>query len=546
MPSADSDATGASPLQCAKAHISPYTYQQVKTYYHGLPSQPNFVASSNTEVWAPPTGPEAYMLVKMLRPVGEHKIVELWEAGLADQVIDRLTAMKVEWTSLDVVRIGTVGESSAPPIILWIGVVPESLSGENGHAVALDARKVLYDKGIEDIEVEIRESRVFKSVGPKLLTPIFSSNSLATVADPLTVTLGLPICADERRDAEGTGGFYVAKSGVPDKVFLVTARHVISPPSLEDNGTIEYKSTSQPRHKVTVLGDAAYKNLVSSIMGEIALMVMTAEHQEARREAVEEEEGDDAKTVRAEAERRLGAAKKAIVRLSAFYKEVVSKWANPAERILGHVVLAPPLNFSVGPLGFIQDIAIIEVDQAKIDATNFRGNVIDLGTEINSAEFAFRMYPDARSRTHFKYPTDRLLKLSDTISIDEMRHPQVVDEDGEKCIMVLKNGGNTGRTIGRANTIFSYTRHHFENSPGIISKEWAILPVDRKSGPFSAPGDSGSVIVDGRGRFGGLLTGGSGATETPDITYATPISIVLECLGDFGFKANFNLPFVAQ
>lgn len=95
---------------------------------------------------------------------------------------------------------------------------------------------------------------------------------------------------------------------------------------------------------------------------------------------MEVKEGDDAEDERAEAESLRDAAKKAIVRLSAFHKEVVSKWANPAERILGHVVLAPPLEFSVGPLGFTQDIAVVEVDQSKIDASNFRGNLIDLGT----------------------------------------------------------------------------------------------------------------------------------------------------------------------
>ena len=198
--SAESNATVSS-LQSAMARMAPYTYQQARSYYYGLPSRPTFVASTHNEVWALPTGLEAYAPTKMLRAVGEHKIVDLWEAGLADQVIACLAAMKVDWTSLDVVRIGIVGESSAP-IILWIGVVPESLSGENGRTVAFNARKHLYDSGIEDIEVEIRESRVFKSVGPKLLTPAFSSNPLATVADPLTVTLGLPICVDQSRYAD--------------------------------------------------------------------------------------------------------------------------------------------------------------------------------------------------------------------------------------------------------------------------------------------------------------------------------------------------------
>ena len=529
------------------AWMAPYTYQQVRGYYYGLPSRPMFVASTINEVWAPPTSLEAYMPTKELRPVGEHKIIEFWEAGLADQVIARLTAMKVDWTSLDVVRIGIVGNSSAP-IILWIGVTPKSLSGENGRTIAFEAREVLYNSGINDIEVEIRESRAFMSVSPKLLVPALSSNPLVMVADPLTVTLGLPICADldQRRYAEGTGGFYVARSGVPGKVFLVTARHIIFPPSLANNRMIEYENPGQPIHKVTLLSDAAYKNLVMSIMREIGQKAMIAEHQEARCQAMEGRDDDDAEDERAEAEYLGNAAKKAIDRLGAFHKEVVSKWADPAERILGHVVLAPPLDFSVGSLRFTQDIAVIEMDLSKIDASNFKGNVIDLGTEMNSVDFLLRMYPDVRNHTHFnlKYPTNRLLKLHDTISVDEMHHPQTVNQDGKKCIMVLKNGSGTGRTIGCANSIFSYTRYCFENSPSVISKEWAILPADSRAGPFSALGDSGSVIVDGDGRMGGLLTGGGGTMEASDITYATPISFVLERLEAFGFKANFSLPFV--
>lgn len=541
-PSAKSDTTKPSPLQSATARIAPYTYQQARGYYYGLPSRPTFVASTINEIWAQSAGPEAYTPTKVLRAVGEHTIVKFWEAGLANQVIDRLTTMKVDWTSLDVVRIGIVGKSSAP-VILWIGVTPESLSGENGRTVAFDARKVLYDNGIKDIEVEIRESRVFKSIGPKLLTPVLSSNPLVAVSDPLTVALGLPICADKRRNAGGTGGFYVARSGFGSKLFLVTARHVIFPPSLADNGMIDYRNPSHPQHKVILLSDAAYNNLDASIMREIGRKAMIAEYQEARRQAMQRRrEDDDAEDERAEAERLRDAAKKAIDRLNTFHREVVSRWSNPAERILGHVVLAPPLEFGVGPLGFTQDIAVVEIDPSKINPSNFRGNVIDLGTEIDSVDFTVRMYPDVRNHTHFKYPTDRLLKLCGTISVDDMRRPQMIDQDGEKCIMVLKNGSKTGRTIGRANNVFSYTRRYFANGPGSISKEWAILPADSRSGPFSALGDSGSVIVDGRGRIGGLLTGGAGATETSDITYATPVSFVLERLEAFGFKVNFNLP----
>ena len=48
------------------------------------------------------------------------------------------------------------------------------------------------------------------------------------------------------------------------------------------------------------------------------------------------------------------------------------------------------------------------------------------------------------------------------------------------------------------------------------------MPYDTHSGAFSQGGDSGSIIVDRLGRFGGFLTGGAGKTESTDVTYATP------------------------
>ncbi len=86
---------------------------------------------------------------------------------------------------------------------------------------------------------------------------------------------------------------------------------------------------------------------------------------------------------------------------------------------------------------------------------------------------------------------------------------RILDHDGEPCLLVIKNGNATGVTIGRATGIFSFARKYFNNGTHQTSMEWAILPYDNKSGVFSVSGDSGSIIVDGRRRFGGLLTGGA-------------------------------------
>lgn len=130
----------------------------------------------------------------------------------------------------------------------------------------------------------------------------------------------------------------------------------------------------------------------------------------------------------------------------------------------------------------------------------------------------------------FLFPVDRLLRLHGIIPEEEIRHPDKLDRDPAGCLIVLKLGGTTGLTIGRANNVFSYTRRHFSENNSGDSMEWAILPFDHSSGAFSAAGDSGSAIVDGTGRIGGLLTSGSGATDSIDVTYATPIDFVLETI----------------
>jgi hypothetical protein len=71
-----------------------------------------------------------------------------------------------------------------------------------------------------------------------------------------------------------------------------------------------------------------------------------------------------------------------------------------------------------------------------------------------------------------------------------------------------------------------------------MSKQIAVLPHNYNSGAFSRPGDSGSVVVDGKGRFTGLLTGGAGVTEKFDCTYITSINFLLERMLEHGLKAN--------
>ena len=129
-----------------------------------------------------------------------------------------------------------------------------------------------------------------------------------------------------------------------------------------------------------------------------------------------------------------------------------------------------------------------------------------------------------------------------------MRAPDLKDRDGNSCLLVYKNGSVTGLTLGHANGFFAINRMYKDDSTVAegTSREWVILnygedegpcsrPCAATSGPFSRPGDSGSLVVDVRGRIGGVMHASGGKHETPDITYATPWWWLLERVKKNGF-----------
>ena len=513
---------------------------EAKFYYAGLPSTPVLVARTGTTPWEAPTGPEAYRKIKELRPVGDHKLKDVWEDNLALKLHALLDSVNVKWTSTDVVRIGNAGESSAP-IILWIGVIPKSLSGNDGVIVASKCRGLLSNYNIVDVDVEIRESIIARSAGPRLLTPTYSSDPTVDIREPLTTTLGLPICAQRTPWAEGTGGFFISDGGNTKRVFLVTARHVVFEPNHDRNTLFKRENNSQPRYNVTLFGDVAFRKYLESIQAEIRGKALIVEHQERRIGAVRGN-NQAANRERRKAQHELEEAREAMEELNTFYRDVSTRWATPESRLLGHVILSPPISLGTGDRNerYTEDWAVIEIDSSKVNASNFNGNAIDLGTRIPVDEFTKMMYPDVRNPPSFNYPDDRILKFRGTIPDDEMRRPRAFDQYGDPCLMVIKRGSATGLTIGRANDIVSYPRDYYSDGSSKTSKEWAILPFDSKSGAFSAKGDSGSVIVDGLGRIGGLLTGGAGNTPSRDVTYATPISFLLKRMRENGLRPNIN------
>jgi len=154
------------------------------------------------------------------------------------------------------------------------------------------------------------------------------------------------------------------------------------------------------------------------------------------------------------------------------------------------------------------------------------------------------MHPHPEGRSSFKYPVGGLLQVKGVVNEDEIRQPTQLDANGEGCLIVIKNGKSTGVTIGRGTGIESFIREYDEYGIQSTSMGVAIYPYSHKDGAFSAPGDSGSIVVDGLGRIVGLLTGGAGTTDSMDVTYLTPYFWVEEHIKR-AFPNSYLHPIVA-
>ncbi|KAF8959249.1 hypothetical protein BDZ97DRAFT_1761585 [Flammula alnicola] len=497
----------------------PHSVSQLEArfYYAGLPSSPLLVYRTGITPWKRPTGPEAYRELKELKPVFNHEIVNVWGV-LGPKVCDCLDSEQVRWTSVDVVRFAKVGEAPGP-VVLWIGVMPQSLSGEDAHTAAVGCLQLLESFQLTDVEVEFRESIFARSVGPELLKSVSSTNAAAGVRAALTPALGLPIAARATSYAEGTGALYICEGRDSEKVYVLTARHVVFPPNAGSNELYNRTRTRQRPREVILPGPKAFQTMLKSTMikiGEHKIMV-DYYNQQLKDLQGGDDDDDERETIQGE----LKKAEAAIKALNQFHDEATKHWSVESLRVIGHVAYSPPITVGAGAERYTEDWALIELNRNKIDWNNFKGNAVDLGTEVSVPNFTSRMYPNPSANTTFKYPSNRLLPLQGVIGEDELRRPQMFDADNEPCLLVIKSGCTTGVTTGRATGVISFVREYFKNGPHQTSMEWAILPYD-KSGAFSAPGDSGAIIFDGQGRIGGVLTGRTGKTETTDITYGTP------------------------
>jgi hypothetical protein len=349
--------------------------------YYGFPSNPISVYHTG-DPWKRPIGPEAQRVPKEARPICKHPIADVWRE-LGQQVYEYLDSINVIWTTIDPVRFVEVGKY-AGPLFLWVGVKPGSLSREDAEVAAIGCKKILEESEITDVEIAFRESLFTRLVGPQLHNYVPFLDLTGNVRDALSPSLSLRIASQATSHFEGTGGIYICEGGGSDRVFLLTARHVVLPPSEGHNRLYATKKdTSQPRRNVLLLGRKAFQDVLESTTDNIEHQGSLVKYYKNKLESLGEaaEANDDAQAeARKSFKGSLEEAEGAIESLNDFHHEVTKFWSAERQRVLGHISHSPPISVGTGPGRFTEDWALIELHREKINWEAFRGNVIYLGT----------------------------------------------------------------------------------------------------------------------------------------------------------------------
>ncbi|KAI6012170.1 hypothetical protein BKA83DRAFT_4131073 [Pisolithus microcarpus] len=157
-----------------------------------------------------------------------------------------------------------------------------------------------------------------------LFTWVPTSNTTVHVSEPFPTTLCLPISTKDTPSIGGTEWFFVSNPQYPSKIYLVTARHIVFCPDMDNN--------------------QLYKNSNAIIVRQLKRWLEVSE-QVMRVE--------DAEAEQVEVWPQLKKAKTVIGDLIIFLLDVSRDWKEKKNCVLGHIVLSPPISLDVGEKGYI-------------------------------------------------------------------------------------------------------------------------------------------------------------------------------------------------
>ncbi|KAF5373474.1 hypothetical protein D9615_009467 [Tricholomella constricta] len=472
--------------------------------------------------WPQHGGPDAEPYLRQLCPVNDHPIIDDW-ISILRSVETYLGTCGIEFTAICGFAWGNQ-DDKVPfcPLVMTIGVEPASVTFVDAKAAA-DVVKatILVGRGFPEVEVAIWEwtTSFAGRVGPSLPSlntlldePVIEVNAPFSSALPLAIAPlnGLDL------HYEGTGGMFLRRTNGSEYPLLLTVAHVARPPTMfPDNAGLTEQASAEHREAISLLGEKGFLDVFQKIKSRRWKLLR------------EEEETPPRSAERSSARSKTRPMRcKIFVEVTKLQVHVILTMIDPADRVVGRVLHADPVGPSPGPEPFTVDWAVIQITHDAFEWDEFQGNKVYIGDRLDVISFPSLMYPWDPDRAGYSYPEDGLLEISDdTVPESELRQPTQHNELGAPALPVLKNGSTTGTTVGWLNGLKALVRHHepsnHDHEIKFTSFETTIVPYGGDHGAFSGFGDSGSVILDRKGRKVALLTGGGGLGDKTDVTFAT-------------------------
>jgi hypothetical protein len=348
--------------------------------FYGVPSGALSVYKSGS-AWPVRTGPESQRIIRESRAVYGHPMQPVW-IELGERVYKLLDATGVRWTSIDPLAFAEAGKKIFSPLLLWIGVVPESLQYELANTAAEAVTKLISEAGFSGVEIGFRESIVTPSVaGPKMIPFDPFNDSISEFTKPFTPTPGLAIAPLRTPFHEGTGALYI-RENEGGRVLLLTCAHVARPPPVHRNTDLVRKSSSSPREYIIALGHSGYASALQGMMAAIGnLELSIKDWQDVLDHLGEYQEGESEDTTE-KREEHLNLVKKArrkMEKINEFHSNISKRWTVPNDRIIGQVLHVEPIAVSAGPQKLTEDWALIALEESKFEWDKFKGNTVYIG-----------------------------------------------------------------------------------------------------------------------------------------------------------------------
>ena len=128
------------------------------------------------------------------------------------------------------------------------------------------------------------------------------------------------------------------------------------------------------------MGNKTFDDFLASIQAQIGMLNGTVKVLRKRVESLRTRvQNGNAQAVQdlADTEADLSNKEQTIESLKDFFATMKNDWTAVNNRVIGHVVWAPPISGLNEPDGYTLDVCVIKLDERKFQ--NWKGNVVDLG-----------------------------------------------------------------------------------------------------------------------------------------------------------------------